>query len=92
MSQKKVDKRKNAKKNRKKMEQRKNLKKLAWILAGCIILGGCLGFILGKFWLYPAYREKQGYYEDMDVEQQNYSDLNNEVLQQLNDQMEEDSY
>lgn len=89
MSQAKVDKRKKNKKNRKKAERRKNLKKLIWILAGCIVLGGCLGFILGKFWLYPAYREKQGDYEDIEEEQQFYSDFNNEILQQLNDQMEE---
>jgi hypothetical protein len=89
MSQKKVDKHKYEKNNRKKIEKKKQAKKLAWIFAGCIVLGGCLGFILGKFWLYPIYREKQGYYVELNEDQQEQSDWNNEVLQQLNSQMEE---
>ena len=89
MSQAKVDKHKNEKKNRKKTEKKKNIKKLLWVFAGCLVFGGIIGFFLGKLWLYPKLREEQGFYVELDEEQQRQSDLNNEILQQLNSQMEE---
>lgn len=88
MSQAKVEQHKYEKKNRKKIQRKQRIKSLLWLSAGCIVLGGGLGFLLGKFWIYPAYREQSGYYE-LSPEDQNQSDLNNQILQELNRQMEE---
>lgn len=88
MSQAKVEQHKYEKKNRKKIQRKQRIKSLLWVSAGCIVLGGGLGFLLGKFWIYPAYREQSGYYE-LSPEDQNQSDLNNQILQELNRQMEE---
>lgn len=89
MSQAKVEKHKYEKKNRKKIQKKQKLKSLLWVFAGCIVIGGGIGFLLGKFWLYPAYREQAGYYSEISPEDQELSDLNNQILQELNRQMEE---
>lgn len=59
MSQEKVNKRKSKKQTRKQIQRKKSIRNLLWILAGCIIFGGAIGFLLGKFWLYPAYEEQK---------------------------------
>lgn len=89
MSQAKVNKHKNEKQNRKKIQKRKSIQKMLWIFAGCIVIGGGIGFLLGKFWIYPAYREKNGYTSELSPESQSQSDLNNQILQELNRQIEE---
>ncbi len=89
MSQAKVERHKYEKKNRKKLQKKQKIKSLLWVFAGCIVLGGGFGFLLGKYWLYPAYRERAGYYSELSPEDQNMSDLNNQILQELNRQMEE---
>lgn len=67
-------KKKMTKKDRQNMERKKSMKKLAWILAGCIVLGGSLGFILGKCLLYPAYQQQHEDYEDTEEEEWEESD------------------
>lgn len=89
MSQAKVEQHKYEKKNRKKIQKKQRIKSLLWVSAGCIVLGGGFGFLLGKYWIYPAYREQSGYYSELSPEDQNLSDLNNQILQELNRQMEE---
>ena len=89
MSQKKVDQHKYEKQNRKKLENKKKAKQLGWVFAGCIVFGLIIGYVAGKFWLYPIYREKEGYYIEATPEQQYESDLNNAILQQLNSMAEE---
>lgn len=89
MSQAKVEQHKYEKKNRKKIQKKQKMKSLLWVFAGCIVLGGGIGFLLGKYWIYPAYRERSGYYSELSPEDQDMSDLNNQILQELNRQMEE---
>lgn len=90
MSQKTTNARKkNQKKSKRDMQKQKSRRNLGWILAGCIIIGGSLGFLLGKFWLYPNYKENAGYESDSDSQTQWESE--NQELQELNRQLEEDA-
>lgn len=84
MSQAKVDQRKKKKKTKQQIQRRKSIQNMLWILAGCIIFGGALGFFLGKYWLYPNYQEQSGYTEEVNA------DNDGELLQEINRQMEEE--
>lgn len=88
MSQKKVNQHKNEKSKRKELKKRKDFHKMLWICAGCIIVGITLGYLLGKFWLYPDYRASKNesvYSQSM----QDSTGLDSQDLQELNRQMEE---
>ena len=81
MSQAKVDKYKNQKKNRKREQRKKEIAKMLWIIAGCIVFGSGIGFLLGKYVIYPNYIENSDSYN------QNQSD--SEFLEELNWQIQQ---
>ena len=62
MSQKKVDKYKEEKKNRGKKLKRKKIKKVIAILLAACFIGGCIGFPLGKY-LYKRSAEEKAHNE-----------------------------
>lgn len=81
---------KGKKKKRQNQQKKKSLHNLLWILAGCIILGGGLGFLAGKYWLYPAYHAEDAYMENAGG--QNQSNMQSQELENLNRQIQnEDS-
>lgn len=89
MSQGKGKQRNHARTNKKEIQKRKNFRKMLWICAGCMIIGISAGFLLGKFWLYPSYRnqkEESGYSQGT----QNSSGLDNQDLQEINRQLDEE--
>lgn len=90
MSQEKVDKKKQEKRNIKKTKRKKLVKQLLWIFAGCVVIGGVIGFLLGKFWLYPAYRDKEGFFVEA-PDYDNQSEYENLQLQDMNRQIEENN-
>ena len=85
MSQKKVDRHKADKKKRKNKQKKKGMIQMVWIVAGCLVFGGGLGFLLGKYVLYPTYQEKKG---DA-VNQQSGTGFDDEFLQEINRQIQE---
>lgn len=81
MSQAKVDKYKSQKKNRKREQRKKEIAKMLWIIAGCVVFGSGLGFLLGKYVIYPKYQANSDSYN------QNQSD--SEFLEELNWQIQQ---
>lgn len=82
MSQAKVEKNKTEKRNRKNLQQKKARRNLGWIIAGCVIFGLLAGFCLGKYWIYPQYRNQSESEEDIVYDSQDLilelQDLNNQ--------------
>ena len=78
------------KKKKQNQQKKKSLHNLLWVLAGCIILGGGLGFLAGKYWLYPSYHAEEMYAKD--TAGQSQSDIQSQELENLNRQIQnEDS-
>ena len=70
------------------LQRKRSIRNLLWILAGCIILGGGIGFFAGRYWLYPNYEESKGVSATTD-DTQNQSEKNNQELQDLNRQLDQ---
>lgn len=92
MSQAKVDKYKSQKKNRKREQRKKEIAKMLWIIAGCVVFGSGLGFLLGKYVIYPNYMESSDSYSQNQSDSEFLEDLNWQILlQDMQDQSGENA-